>query len=65
MIGFGVKAETCRHFKQKEFEISVGVSLLLKKQAVEMLTGFDWVGVRQVADSGRSYCLVAGSSVSQ
>jgi hypothetical protein len=42
MIGFGVKAETCSCCKQKEFEISVGVSLLLKKQAVEMLTGFDW-----------------------
>jgi len=29
-----------------------------------MLTGFDWFGIYQVADSGRSYCLVAGSSVS-
>lgn len=63
MVGFGVKTETCSCCKQKKFEISVGVSLLLKKQAVEMLTGFECVGIRQVAYSGRS-CLVAGSSVS-
>lgn len=49
MIGFGVKAETCSCCKQKEFEILVGISLLLKKHALEMLTVFDRVGIRQVA----------------
>ena len=40
----------------------MSVSLLLTKQAVEMLTGFDWVGIRLVVDSGRSYCLVQGDT---